>query len=423
MCGICGVWYFDPARQVDQTLITTMAAQLVHRGPDDVGFFRSGSMALAVRRLKIIDGENSRQPLLNEDGCLCLACNGEIYNFRDLRQQLMPRHHFHTEGDVETILHLYEDYGLGCVNHLRGMFAFALWDGHADQLVLAVDRFGKKPLYYFQDHEKIVFASELKALMRCVDIRRELDYEALDDYLSCGYIRAPHSIFVGVQRLAPGQRLTAQRSGTIQIDQYWQPTFAEVGQWDKRSRRDLAVELRHLLLEAVRLRMVSDVPLGAFLSGGVDSSAIVALMTHIGAAPVKTFSVGFDHPAYDESAYARAAADFFHAEHTSALVQPDALDLLPRLVRHYDEPFADSSMIPTYLVSQLARSEVTVVLGGDGGDEVFAGYHQHLYAYRQLYFQALIPFSLHPAAVSLAHRIPRALKIGPYLTALDHQAR
>ncbi len=416
MCGICGFWYFDPAHLGDEAMLHSMTAQLVHRGPDDAGCYLSGSLGLGFRRLSILDLQGSQQPMPSEDERRWLVCNGEIYNYLSLRAALSARHQFRTRGDVEPILHLYEDYGSRCVDHLRGMFAFALWDGIQQQLMLSVDRFGKKPLYYALDSEKIVFGSELKAVLRCPGISRDLDYEALDQYLACGYIAAPRSIYASVRKLPPGYRLMVSRDG-VQLEPYWIPTFAEPDQFDRRLPAELAAELRHLLTEAVRLRMASDVPVGAFLSGGVDSSAVVALMTEVSGKPVKTYSIGFDQPAYDERPYAQAAASFLGCEHQVDVLRPDALDLLPRLVHHFDEPFADSSMIPTYLVSRLASQQVKVVLSGDGGDEVFAGYHQHLYAYRQQFLELIIPLPLHRSAAHLSRFAPR--RIRPYLVAVD----
>ena len=419
MCGICGIWYFAQNQQVDQNVLQSMTSSLAHRGPGDAGFYRDDSIGIGVRRLSILDKPGSYQPILNENEQICLVCNGEIYNFRSLREKLAERHHFRSDGDVETILHLYEDHQLQCIDHLRGMFAFALWDRSAQQLTFAVDRFGKKPLYYAHDTDKVIFASELKALLRYPGIQRELDYQVLDEYLTYGFVSAPRSIFKSIRRLTPAQIVTVSSNSSLHIETYWHPTFAEPDQWDRRSINDLAAELRHLLTEAVRLRMISDVPVGAFLSGGVDSTAVVALMTQISRAPVKTFSIGFDDPRYDERGFGKAAAAYLGSDHISEGVDVDKLDLLPNLVHHFDEPFADSSMIPTFLLSQLAHQKVTVALSGDGGDEVFAGYHQHLYGYRQFFLQTIIPVPFHSLASRLTAVMPSALKLKPYLAALN----
>jgi asparagine synthase (glutamine-hydrolysing) len=389
---------------------------LVHRGPDEAAFYCKGGLGLGFRRLSIIDAQGSSQPLSNESSQIWLVCNGEIYNYRELRSDLLTRHYFRTKGDAETILHLYEENGTRFVDKLQGMFAIALWDSQTEQLILVVDRFGKKPLYYLLDTEKIVFASELKSLLQIPQSRLQLDYEALDEYLSCGYITAPRTIFKGICKLCPGQIVSVKRNGSVEFETYWQPIFAEPNQWDKRPPRDIRAELLNLLSEAVRLRLTSDVPVGAFLSGGVDSTAVVALMReHLGA-PVKTFSVGFEDAHYDETPYAHLSANYYQSDHYSEIISPAALDLLPKLVRHFDEPFADSSMIPTYFVARLARQHVSVVLSGDGGDEVFAGYHQHLYARRQQYLRSIIPASLFPLSTQLASALPAASKIKPYLT-------
>ncbi|MEO8394898.1 MAG: asparagine synthase (glutamine-hydrolyzing) [Chloroflexota bacterium] len=422
MCGICGIYYFTEQRHVAADVLHSMTATMLHRGPDDAGFHCDGPIGMGVRRLSILDKSGSQQPIFDEDKRLCLICNGEIYNFRDLRTQLLDRHHFRSEGDAETILHLYEEDGLLCVTHLRGMFAFALWDSSKQQLTLAVDRFGKKPLYYAIDAEKILFASELKALLRYPGLSRDIDYQALDEYLANGFISAPRSIYRGIRRLAPAQIMTIAHNGVSHTELYWEPNFAEYNKWDKRPINDCAAELRSLLTEAVRLRMTSDVPIGAFLSGGVDSTAVVALMTQLSTVPIKTFSIGFSDTHYDESPFAKAAVDYFGSDHHSEIIHTDQLGVLPDLIRHFDEPFADSSMIPTYLVSRLARQEVTVALSGDGGDEVFAGYHQHLYGYRQHVLQTLIPTSLRPLMAGFGRILPSAARVNPYLAALDRPA-
>ncbi len=422
MCGICGIYYFNKQRHVATDVLHSMTDTLIHRGPDDAGSYCNGPIGMGVRRLSILDKSGSHQPIFDQDERLCLICNGEIYNFSDLRTQLESRHHFRSEGDVETILHLYEEYGLLCVNYLRGMFAFALWDSSKQQLTLAVDRFGKKPIYYAIDAEKILFASEIKTLLRYPGLSYDIDYQALEEYLENGFISAPRSIYRSIRRLAPAQIMTISHSGVSHTERYWEPGFTEREKWDKRPIDDCAAELRELLTEAVRLRMTSDVPVGAFLSGGVDSTAVVALMTQLSTTPIKTFSIGFSDAHYDESLFAKAAAVHFGSDHHSEIIHSDQLDYLPDLVRHFDEPFADSSMIPTYLVSQLARQEVTVALSGDGGDEVFAGYHQHLYGYRQHVLQTLIPASLHPLTTRFARILPAATRVNPYLAALGRPA-
>lgn len=422
MCGLCGVWYFERQRPVDQPILQRMTATLAHRGPDDESHYNDqlNSISFGFRRLSIIDIQGSPQPILSENRDKCIVANGEIYNFRELRAQLCERHHFRTQGDIESILHLYEDEGTDCVHKLRGMFAFALWDASYQRLTLAVDQFGQKPLYYFCDQEKVVFASELKALLQFPGISRDLDLKALDEYLERGYITAPRSIFLAIHKLPPGHILTFDRSSTPLLHQYWTPKFG-APEINHKSFDELAVELRHRLTTAVRSHSISSVPLGAFLSGGIDSSAVVALLNQgIISPPVKTFSVAFTEPSYDESCFAHLVAKHYGTDHETVLVKPtDAQQILPALIRQFDEPFADSSMIPTFLLAQQARKSVKVVLSGDGGDEVFAGYFQHLYAYRQTVLEALIPQTFHSIAARAAYLLPHVVRVKPYLAALD----
>ncbi len=423
MCGICGLWYFDPARKVDPVLLRAMTDQIIHRGPDEDGYHLETSVGLGFRRLSIIDVGGSHQPMPNENQQVWLVFNGEIYNFQQLREQLAPKYQFCTAGDTETIIRAYQEYGLDCVQRLRGMFAFAIWDSQADRLMLAVDRFGKKPLYYSVDGEKVIFGSELKCLLQYPGIPREIDYEALDEYFTNGYITAPRTIFAGIHKLSPGHTLAISSDGACQLDEYWHPDFCLPSDYDRRSVDDLAAELRELLIEAVRIRMISDVPLGAFLSGGVDSSAIVGIMSHINDRPVKTFSIGFDEHRFNETHYAQMVADYCYTDHTTEIVRPDVINILPKLIHQYDEPFADSSMIPTYYVSQLTRQHVTVALSGDGGDEVFGGYTSYRYGYRHEFLQAIIPASLRPTAEQVGRVIPRFTKLKPYLSQVNQSFR
>ena len=381
MCGICGVIHFDGS-PVTQQLLAGMNDRLRHRGPDGEGYFVDGNVGLAMRRLKIIDIEGSDQPLYNEDGSLALVFNGEIYNYRELRHRLEQRgHRLRTEGDGETIVHLYEEYGGAAVEHLRGMFALALWDARRGRLLLARDRFGQKPLYYYRDSRVFVFASEIKAILAHPDVPRvsrfgAKDGHALSEYLSFGYVPAPETAFRGVRMLEPASWLQVDLDGAVSSARYWElPALAPP---DPRAKADTYVgELREQLEEAVKLRLVSDVALGAFLSGGLDSSLIVALMRKHSNATVSTFSIGFEgDDSFDETPYAEHAARHLKTEHSAFRVKADALELLPELVWHHDQPFADSSAIPTYLVSKLTRGEVTVALTGDGGDELFAGYER-----------------------------------------------
>lgn len=376
MCGICGVVYADP-RPVAHDVLTRMNSTLTHRGPDGAGYHTGAGVGLAMRRLSIIDLAGSDQPLYNADQSVALVFNGEIYNYQALRADLQTRGvAFRTEGDGETIAHLYDLHGMATPQHLRGQFAFALWDANERRLLLARDRMGQKPLYYYHDAEKLVFASEIKALLMHPAVPREAIFDdpaVLALYLGYGYIPAPQTAFKHINALPPAALLT-WHNGSVQVERYWQlpPINPATSAFDER---ELIAQLRHHLGEAVRLRLLADVPLGAFLSGGLDSSLIVALMQQASNQTVRTFSIGFaDADGFDETPYAERVAQHLGTQHTRFVVEPDALGLLPKLVWHYDQPFADSSAIPTFLVSQLTRQHVTVALTGDGGDELFAGY-------------------------------------------------
>ena len=376
MCGICGKIYFDRSRQVDERLIRQMADVLRHRGPDDSGVFAAGCIGLGHRRLSIIDlTPAGRQPMANEDGSLQIVLNGEIYNYTELRPGLEARGHvFKSRTDTEVILHLYEELGPACVEQLRGMFAFAVWDARRQELFLARDRAGKKPLSYAIVDGSLIFASELKSLLKDPALRSEVDPVALHHYLTYQYVPGPQTIFKGVHKLPPAHTLLL-RNGDIKIERYWQLSYKNKLQLPKLE--DYCDQLRHVFTEAVKIRLRSDVPLGAFLSGGVDSSATVAVMAQLLDRPVKTFSIGFDDKDYDELTYAAMVARQYGTEHTEFVVRPDALQILPTLIYHYDEPYADPSAIPTYYVSKLTREHVTVALNGDGGDESFAGYERY----------------------------------------------
>jgi asparagine synthase (glutamine-hydrolysing) len=407
MCGIAGFINFDPSRVNYERapVLDRMCGALRHRGPDDQGLFFDHAAALGMRRLSIIDLAGGHQPLHGCDPAVQVVLNGEIYNYQELRDELRRAgHEFHTDTDTETIPHLYETYGAECVARLRGMFAFAVWDERRQQLLLARDRVGKKPLYYaVTPAGTFVFASELKALLQHPDMPRELDYEALDAYLSFGYVPDPLSIFRHVRKLAPGHRLLLTPAG-VSVEPYWDFNYAP--DEPARPAEDYVAGLRELLEDAVRVRLMSDVPLGAFLSGGIDSSAIVGLMTRITGRPVRTFTIGFAEEPYNELAPARAVAQHFGAEHTELLVEANSFDLVEELAWHCDEPFADSSAIPTFLVSRLAREQVTVALSGDGGDELFAGYTRYLPRHWQSNWTALPRALRQGVGQRLAHRLP-----------------
>jgi asparagine synthase (glutamine-hydrolysing) len=408
MCGICGVLHLN-TQPIDKNCLRTMNETLRHRGPDGEGVFVENNIGLAMRRLSIIDVAGSDQPLYNENRSITVVFNGEIYNFRELREDLTAAGHLlRTAGDGETLAHLYEEWGADMPKQLRGMYAFALWDAAERRLLIGRDRVGEKPLYYYHDKNIFVFASEIKALLRHPAVPRQSalhDPQNLALYLGYGYIPAPATPFVGIQMLPPGHTLMVDAaSGNLNIKSYWSPPPIE-GISEKAHYEDYIDRLRELLAESVRFRLVSDVPLGAFLSGGLDSSLIVAMMQRQNAT-VRTFSIGFEGDAsFDETPYAAQVAQYLETIHTSFTVKADALELLPKLVWHYDMPFADSSAIPTYLVSQLTREHVTVALTGDGGDELFAGYERF---YAAALFEKLnrVPRPIWKSAAAVMRALP-----------------
>lgn len=384
MCGITGFVDFrcEPARTEEERaqILESMCRVIRHRGPDDQGVLLKPGVGFGMRRLSIIDLAGGHQPISNEDNSVTIVFNGEIYNYRELQKDLQSRgHRFRTNSDTETIVHAYEEFGAACVDHLRGMFAFAIWDDREKQLFIARDRVGKKPLYYSVTRGgTLVFGSELKSLLEHPEVERNINPQALDAYFSLGYVPDPISIFENVEKLPPGHHLTFT-NGRLTVERYWDFSYQSNGNGGNGHRAsDYLDELRALLDEAVKLRLVSDVPLGAFLSGGVDSSTVVALMARHMEQPVKTFSIGFNEDSYDELKYARLTAKRFGTDHHEFLVTPDICEVVDQLAWHFDEPFADSSAIPTYVVSKLAREHVKVVLTGDGGDELFAGYSRYV---------------------------------------------
>ena len=383
MCGIAGVAWTSDAAPFDQSVLVRMIDAIAHRGPDDAGTYASPAgpgpgARLGHRRLSIIDLGGGHQPLSNEDGSIWIAFNGEIYNYKELQASLIKQGHtFRTSSDTETIVHLYEQYGPACVTQLRGMFAFAIWDQNQRTLFLARDRLGKKPLIYRHESQRLMFASELKALLQVPGVPRELDRQAVDDYLTYQYVPHPQSILKGFQKLPPAHWALYQ-DGKLKVERYWQPAYSPPpAAKEFSSIEEARRQLRETLTTAVSLRMRSDVPLGAFLSGGIDSTIIAGLMQSLSSRPVKTFSIGFPVAAFDERDYAREAAKHIGTEHHEQVVEPSALQILPKLIWHYDEPFADSSAIPMMYLSEMTRREVTVSLSGDGGDELFAGYQRY----------------------------------------------
>ena len=373
MCGIVGKLYQQQDRPVEGEALVAMCETLVHRGPDDEGFYLNGNVGLAMRRLAIIDLDTGRQPVHNEDRTIWTVYNGEIYNFPDLKRDLEASgHRFYTPSDTEVIVLLYEEYGLDFVRYLNGMFAIGLWDETRRRLVLARDRLGIKPLFYSHLPDRLLFGSEIKAIL-ADGLQPTTDLDALSHYLSLLYIPAPYTIYREIRKLEAGHVLVWQ-GGQMTIRRYWDLSLVQPSAVDHRRSADLRAELLELLTDVVRCHLISDVPLGVFLSGGLDSSTIVALMRRVHNGHIKTFSIGFHEPSYDELPDARLIAERFETEHTELTVTPDVAELVPKLACYFDEPFADSSAIPTYYLSQLARRNMTVALGGDGGDEVFAGY-------------------------------------------------
>ena len=384
MCGIFGVCGEPADRPECLGVLRAMGKALIHRGPDDQGTHMEPGVGIGMRRLSIIDLKTGHQPLANEDGSIWTVFNGEIYNYRELTAGLLARgHRFATASDTETLVHLYEDHGADCVRHLRGMFAFALWDARSRTLLLARDRLGIKPLYYAQTAHGLVFGSELKALIASPWVQREMDPRALAAYLRFGYVPDPLSILKGVVKLPPGH-VVLVKEGRVGLPQcYWKPTSYFDGASRAVDEAEAGSQLWSLLQEAVRSHLVSDVSVGAFLSGGIDSSAVVGLMARENGVPVKTFSVGYRESEFDEAPYARRVAEWFGTEHHELVATPRDIRLLDDVLVACDEPFADASAIPTYLVARLARQHVKVVLSGDGGDELFAGYDRYLVDQRE----------------------------------------
>jgi len=375
MCGIAGIVSKDRGARMDGATIRAMCDAIVHRGPDDEGIYAQGPVGLGMRRLSIIDLAGGHQPIFNEDRSIAIVFNGEIYNFPELRPELERRgHRFTTNSDTEVIVHLYEDMGPACVTKLRGMFTFALYDRTRDKLLIGRDRLGKKPMHYALAGDRLLFGSEIKSILAVAPELARIDHQALLQYMYFGYILDPLTAFLPIRKLPPGHLLEFER-GELRIQQYWDlPQYAT---YSPSSEEECLVEMERRLAEAVRIRLISDVPLGALLSGGTDSSIVVALMARASSEPVKTFSIGFKQADFNEAPYARLVAERFHTDHHELILEPDIVGTVEKLTRSLEEPFGDSSMLPTYFISCLARQHVTVALSGDGGDEVFAGYDRY----------------------------------------------
>ena len=397
MCGIYGELILLGSGQPSMTVVRAMGQAILHRGPDDDGVYSKGPVAIGLRRLSIIDVAGGHQPICNEDGTVVVVCNGEIYNFRELRDQLLARgHQFRTRSDAEVLVHLYEEHGLRFVDHLRGMFGFALWDARCQRLVLGRDRLGIKPVYYATIGRSLVFASEAKAIVRRPDYSPSLDGEALRQFLMLGYVPNPCSMFAGIRQLKPGTTLVLE-AGTRTENRFW--TF-ETSTEEGRDEQSWINEIRTTLKESIHGQMISDVPIGAFLSGGIDSSTIVAAMSEFSPSPVKTYAIGYSGATgaavYNELEHARHVADYFGTEHHEIEVQPRVVEMLPQLVWHLDDPISDSALITSNLVSEYASRDVKVILSGVGGDELFGGYDRYKL----------------PHLVSLVRILPRSIRRG-----------
>ena len=405
MCGICGKLSFSPPTPINEGLLHQMSESIRHRGPDDSGYYLNRNIGLGMRRLSIIGLKTGHQPISNENESAWVVSNGEIYNFVDLRHTLEAKNHrFRTNTDTEVIVHLYEDFGEDCVQKLRGMFAFALWDEIEQKLFLARDRIGQKPLYYAIVDGSLIFGSEIKAILQDPKINRCIDRKALDEYLTYGFIPSPKTIFKGINKLPPAHYLTC-KDGKIKIKRYWDVKYNSEENMGEAFYTQRLTEILH---ESVKLRLVSDVPLGAFLSGGVDSSLIVAMMSSMSEQPIKTFAIGYKEHSFNELRYARIVAERFGTDHQEFEVECEVESLLPKLVWHLDEPFADSSIIPTYYVSKMARQHVTVALSGEAGDEVFGGYRRYKARRMAWYYNSLPRWVREKIVANLVEYLPES---------------
>jgi len=411
MCGITGIFDTRSRRDVPRAILTAMNDAIAHRGPDDDGFHFEAGVGLGHRRLSIIDLSTGHQPLYNEDNTVVVVFNGEIYNYQELVVELSARgHKFRTRSDTEVIVHAWEEWGEACVTRFRGMFAFGLWDRNRETLFMARDRLGVKPMYYtILPDGMLLFGSELKALLAHPDLVRVIDPQTVEEYFALGYVPEPRTVFKDVFKLPPAHTLAIRRGQTIPASrEYWDVRF-DVSNGSSLSDAEACEELVERLRESVRLRMISDVPLGAFLSGGVDSSAVVAMMAGLSSGPVNTCSIGFKEAKFDETEYAQQVADRYRTTHRREVVESDDFDLIDTLARLYDEPYADSSAIPTYRVCQLARKNVTVALSGDGGDETFGGYRRYRFHLMEEKLRSTFPLGIRkPVFGALGRAYPKA---------------
>ncbi|WP_246072437.1 asparagine synthase (glutamine-hydrolyzing) [Catenovulum sediminis] len=409
MCGIAGIFSFNSEQQIDQLLLEKMNNAQQHRGPNDQGYYNQNGVGLAHRRLSIIDLAGGHQPIFNEDGQVVVVFNGEIYNFQEVAEQLKSKGHiFSTHSDTETIVHAWEEWGVDCVQHLNGMFAFAIWDNHKKELFIARDRFGEKPLHYALVNNHLIFGSELKVLKQHPQCPTEIDPRAIEDYLTLGYVPDPKCIYKNIHKLEAGHYLHIQQQlpAEVKSEQYWDlPWHAPVYPAAEQAEQQLIGKLK----QAVDMRLVSEVPLGAFLSGGVDSSAIVAMMSQLQNSAVNTCAIGFDVPEFNETDFAQKVADRYKTNHHVEIIDHEDFELIDKLIQVYDEPYADSSALPTYRVCEMARKHVTVSLSGDGGDEIFAGYRRYKLHLNEELARQKIPLALRrPIFGTLGKIYPKA---------------
>ncbi|MFH0763968.1 MAG: asparagine synthase (glutamine-hydrolyzing) [Candidatus Omnitrophota bacterium] len=406
MCGICGYIHLDKSKRPSEAILKNMMETIRKRGPDEEGVYLKDNVALGHRRLSIIDLETGQQPMSSQDGSITIVYNGEVYNFPQLKDILIKSgHRFKTHSDTEVVIHAYEEYGKDCVKYFNGMFAFAIWDSRKNILFMARDRFGKKPLYYAVFDNQFIFGSELKALLKHPSVRKEIDVDALSRYLAYEYVPSPYSIFKNINKLEPASTLVL-KDGRIKTDYYWDLAFGRADRFDIKEAEE---RLLALLKESVRKRLISDVPLGVFLSGGIDSSSIVAMMAElVDPKKIKTFSIGFKEKSFDESSDARRVAEYFGTDHHEEILSPDTMiGIFPDILDILDEPFADSSIIPTYLVSKFTRRYVKTALGGDGGDELFLGYPSFL-AHKINGYLNLVPAAIKKIPLEMLTRVTSA---------------
>ena len=417
MCGICGQFLFDDSAMASESLLRAMLAEMVHRGPDDEGTYLSGPVGLAMRRLSIIDVAGGQQPIFSEDKSKVLIFNGEIYNYLELQEDLRKRgHEFRTQADTEVIIHLYEEKGPRCVEELNGMFSFAIWDAGERKLMLARDRIGIKPLHYYVNGKMLLFASEINSLLACPQVPRDLDTEAIDDYFTFFFIPGQRSVYRSIRKVPPAHTF-CWRDGNVERNRYWQLRYDRPTPYS--SLDELAEAYRHQLQRSIRLQLRSDVPLGVFLSGGLDSGSLAAAVANTTGQHLKTFTVSFDHPSYDESAYARTTAERYGTEHYEFRLRPDDMHAVTELIPYFGEPFGPFTIVQGYLISKFSRDHITVALAGDGGDELFGGYQTYI-ASRWVRHYLRLPKFLR---IGLLRRIARLLPVSEELMSLDFKIR